>query len=57
MKTKKRPGADFHVKNGILHALLNSEYKHLSPKLENVDLKRGEVIYQADQPLHHHAVT
>jgi CRP-like cAMP-binding protein len=51
MKTKKRQpsGADFHVKNDILHALLNSEYRHLSPKLEQVDLQRGEIIYQADQ--------
>jgi CRP-like cAMP-binding protein len=55
MKTKKRQpfGADFHVKNDILHALLNSEFKHLSPKLEQVDLQRGEVIYQADQRIEH----
>ena len=47
MKTKKRQPsrADFHVKNDILHALLNSEYKHLNPKLEHVALKRGEIIY------------
>ena len=55
MKTKKRQpsGEDFHVKNDILHALLNSEYKHLSPKLEHVALKRGEIIYQADQRIDH----
>jgi hypothetical protein len=51
---KRRPsGADFNVKNDILHAFLNSEYKHLSPKLEHVALKRGEVIYQADQRIDH----
>jgi hypothetical protein len=51
MTTKKRQpsGTDFHVRNDILHALLNSEYKHLSPKLEQVALQRGEIIYQADQ--------
>jgi hypothetical protein len=51
MTTKKRQpsGTDFHVRNDILHALLNSEYKHLSPKLEQVALNRGEIIYQADQ--------
>jgi CRP-like cAMP-binding protein len=55
MKTKKRrpSGTDFPVTNGILHALLNSEYKHLRPKLESVDLKRGETIYQADQRIDH----
>src|ERR1039457_5597551 len=44
MTTKKRQpsGTDFHVRNDILHALLNSEYKHLSPKLEQVALNRGE---------------
>jgi hypothetical protein len=51
MKTKKRQpsGTDFHVRIDILHALRNFEYKHLSPKLEQVALKRGEIIYQADQ--------
>ena len=51
MKTKKRQRARsaVGVKNDILHALLNSEYKHLRPNLEQVDLRRGEIIYQADQ--------
>lgn len=51
MKTRKRQlsGADSPVRNDLLRALLNSEYKHLSPKLEQVDLKFGEIIYQADQ--------
>src|ERR1700680_4847273 len=55
MKTKKRQrsGADFRVKNDILHALLTSEYKHLNPKLGRVALKRGEIIYQADQRIDH----
>jgi hypothetical protein len=40
MKTKQRqpPGTGLPVRNDILRALLNSEYKHLSPKLEHVHL-------------------
>jgi CRP-like cAMP-binding protein len=51
MKTKKPQlsRADSPIRNDILRALLNSEYKHLSPKLEQVDLKLGEIVYQADQ--------
>jgi CRP-like cAMP-binding protein len=54
-KTKKREpsGTNFLVKNDILRALLNSEYKHLRPMLEQVDLKLGEIIYQADQRIDH----
>ena len=55
MKTKKRPPAasDLPVRNAILRALLNSEYKHLSPKLEPVELKLGEIIYRADETIDH----
>ena len=51
MKTKKRQPSEtgFPLKNDILHALLNSEYRHLSPKLERVQLTRGEVIYQVGE--------
>lgn len=51
MKTRKRQtsGASSPVGNDILHALLYSEYRHLRPTLEHVDLKLGEIIYQADQ--------
>jgi CRP-like cAMP-binding protein len=49
-KTKRQTsGTDFSVENDLLRALLNSEYKHLSPKLQQVDLTFGEIIYQADQ--------
>lgn len=45
-----RPANRAHlVKNDILAALLNSEYNHLSSRLERVDLKAGEIVYQADQ--------
>ena len=37
------------VKNDLLAALLDSEYRHLGSRLERVDLTAGEVVYQADQ--------
>jgi len=51
IKKEKRPasGKDFTARNDLLNALLNSEYKHLSPRLQSVDLELGEIIYQADQ--------
>lgn len=52
MKTRKPlPAPGSPVRNDILRALLSSEYKHLSPVLEQVELKLGELIYQADQPI------
>ena len=39
------------VRNDILRALLSSEYQRLSPMLEHVQLKLGEIIYQADQDI------
>src|ERR1700730_14042202 len=55
MKSKRRQssGTGLAVRNDILRALLTSEYKHLSSKLERVDLQRGEIIYQADQRIDH----
>jgi CRP-like cAMP-binding protein len=48
--TKDKPSAKSSpVRNDLLRALLASEYKHLSAKLERVTLKVGEVLYQADQ--------
>jgi hypothetical protein len=38
---------DIPIKNSILATLLNSEYKRLLPKLEHVELKRGEIVYRA----------
>lgn len=43
--------ADVQVGNSILAALLATEYKHLRPKLEPVTLKRGQVVYRADQEI------
>lgn len=41
----------YTVRNDILSALLATEYKRLLPRLEHVALKRGEVIYRADQEI------
>lgn len=43
MKSKKRPPAAtaLAIRNDILRALLSSEYQHLRPKLEQVDLEFG----------------
>ena len=39
------------LRNGILAALLASEYKHLLPRLEHVTLERGDIVYRADQEI------
>lgn len=39
------------LRNSILAALLATEYKRLLPKLEHVSLKRGEIVYRADQEI------
>jgi hypothetical protein len=50
MNAKKRQrSTNPSVRNDILPALLDSEYHHLSPKLERVDLKRDEIICRTDQ--------
>ncbi len=39
------------VRNGILAALLATDYKRILPRLEHVILKRGEIVYRADQDI------
>ncbi len=39
------------VQNRILAALLATEYKHLLPKLKRVTLKRGEIVYRANEQI------
>lgn len=39
------------VRNGILAALLATEYRRILPRLEHVTLKRGEIVYRADQDI------
>ena len=41
------------VLNRILAALLATEYQRLLPKLEQVTLKRGQVIYRANEGIEH----
>jgi CRP-like cAMP-binding protein len=50
-KRRRAPPAVTPVRNGILAALLATEYKRLLPKLEHVALKRGEIVYRADQEI------
>ena len=50
-RTRRAPLAGTSVRNDILAALLASEYKRLLPRLEHVTLKRGEIIYRADQEI------
>jgi CRP-like cAMP-binding protein len=45
------PPAGGPVSNSVLAALLATEYKRLLPKLEHVTLKRGEIVYRADQKI------
>jgi len=47
----RRPSryAGIPVKNSILAGLLATEYKRLLPKLEYVLMKRGDIVYRADQ--------
>jgi len=46
--TKRRAVA---VRNSLLAALLATEYKRLVPRLEHVTLRRGEIVYRADQEI------
>ena len=50
-RKRRSPSADITVRNGILAALLATEYKRLLPKLEHVELKRGQIVYRADQEI------
>jgi CRP-like cAMP-binding protein len=49
--TRRAPPAGIPIRNGILAALVATEYKRLLPRLEHVALRRGEVIYRADQKI------
>jgi CRP-like cAMP-binding protein len=49
--SRRAPPAGAAVGNRILAALLASEYKRLLPRLEHVTLKRGEIVYRADQDI------
>jgi CRP-like cAMP-binding protein len=53
VNTGKRPALspDNYTGNNILAALLATEYKRLAPKLDRVTLRRGQIIYRADQSI------
>jgi CRP-like cAMP-binding protein len=46
-------GPEIRVTNGILGALLRTEYRRLAAKMELVELKRGAVVYRANQDIEH----
>jgi CRP-like cAMP-binding protein len=48
-KSQPPPRIGRLVSNGIIGSLVATEYKRLSPKLERVKLKRGDVLYGANQ--------
>jgi CRP-like cAMP-binding protein len=48
---RSRSGAVSDVRNDVLRALLNSEYRHIRPMLERVHLEAGDILYRADQPI------
>ena len=50
-RRRRTAAGDIAVGNSILAALLASEYRHLLPRLERVQLKRGQVVYRADQDI------
>src|SRR5512147_1199853 len=50
-RSRRAPPRDFSVRNGILAALLATEYKRLLPRLEHVTLKRGQIIYRAAEEI------
>ena len=50
-RRRRVPPAGLPVRNRILAALLATEYKRLLPRLEHVTLKRGEIVYRADQQI------
>jgi CRP-like cAMP-binding protein len=47
------PPAAIAVRNRLLAALLATEYRRLLPRLEHVTLKRGAIVYRADQEIEH----
>lgn len=50
-RRRPAPPGGLSVRNGILAALLATEYRRLLPKLEHVTLKRGDVIYRAAEEI------
>jgi CRP-like cAMP-binding protein len=54
MTQKNSPsGPELQVSNGILGALLKTEYRRLAARMERVDLRRGGILYRANQKIEH----
>jgi CRP-like cAMP-binding protein len=50
---RRKPNAAGQVENAILGALLRTEYRRLIGRMEHVELKRGAILYRADQKIEH----
>ena len=48
---RRVPAAAVPLGNAVLAALPPTEYKRLLPRLEHVTLRRGEIVYRADQEI------
>lgn len=50
---RQPPDAASRIENKILGALLRTEYRRLIGRMEHVELKRGAILYRADQEIEH----
>jgi CRP-like cAMP-binding protein len=50
---RRQPNAAGQVENRILGALLRTEYRRLIGRMEHVELKRGAILYRAEQEIEH----
>jgi hypothetical protein len=46
-------GPEVEVTNGILGALLKTEYRRLAARMERVQLPSGAIVYRANQRIEH----
>ncbi len=50
-QTNRLAAGEVSVRNGILGALLRTEYRRLIDKMERVELRRGAIVYRANQQI------
>ncbi len=53
LSKRQAPDAAGLVRNQILGALLRTEYRRLVGRMEHVELKRGAILYRANQKIEH----
>ena len=53
LSKRQAPDAAGPVRNQILGALLRTEYRRLVGRMEHVELKRGAILYRANQKIEH----